>query len=84
MSKISNGLCDNLLVNSIYKKTSICRCYNEKKRKIICPAMNTEMYDHPITEIQIKQLIAFKYEVIYPICKELACGTFGIANFTVK
>ena len=45
MGKIANGLCDNLL-------TCIARCWDLKRNPfIVAPAMNTMMYEHPITEI---------------------------------
>jgi phosphopantothenoylcysteine decarboxylase len=51
MAKLANGLCDNLL-------TSVFRCWDFKNKKpvLVAPAMNTLMYEHPITEIQEKFL----------------------------
>ena len=46
MGKLANGLCDNLL-------TSVSRCWDVKSKSkpfIVAPAMNTMMYEHPITE----------------------------------
>ena len=46
LGKLANGLCDNLL-------TSIARCWDVKSKSkpfIVAPAMNTMMYEHPITE----------------------------------
>ena len=45
MGKIANGLCDNLL-------TSLVRAWDFKKPKpvIVAPAMNTMMYEHPLTQ----------------------------------
>ena len=48
MAKIANGLCDNLL-------TCVLRAWDFKNgvkgSVIVAPAMNTYMYEHPITEI---------------------------------
>ena len=45
MGKIANGLCDNLL-------TCIARCWDIKNDPfIVAPAMNTMMYEHPITDL---------------------------------
>ena len=45
MGKIANGLCDNLL-------TCIARCWDIKHDPfIVAPAMNTMMYEHPITDL---------------------------------
>lgn len=49
MAKIVNGLCDNLLTN-------VARAWDYKKLMILAPAMNTMMYDNPITGKQIKKL----------------------------
>ena len=46
MAKICNGIADNLL-------TTVVRCWDVKTPKpfIVAPAMNTLMYEHPITAI---------------------------------
>ena len=46
LAKISNGMCDNLL-------TCVCRAWRFKKPFLVAPAMNTAMYEHPITERQL-------------------------------
>ena len=43
----------------------------------LAAAMNTSMWEHPITLIQLKQLESFGYNVIMPIGKKLACGDIG-------
>lgn len=49
MAKISNGLCDNLLTN-------VARAWDYNKPMILAPAMNTMMYENPITKKQITKL----------------------------
>jgi phosphopantothenoylcysteine decarboxylase len=45
MGKLANGLCDNLL-------TCVARCWELKRFPfIVAPAMNTMMFEHPLTEI---------------------------------
>ena len=39
--------------------------------------MNTEMYNHPLTEKQLNQLREWKVRVIEPVEKVLACGDVG-------
>ena len=39
--------------------------------------MNTEMYNHPLTERQLDQLREWKVRVIEPVEKVLACGDVG-------
>jgi phosphopantothenoylcysteine decarboxylase len=71
LAKISNGLCDNLL-------TCIARAWNFEKPMIVFPSMNTQMWNHPVTNKQIKLLKDFGITVINPIEKMLACGEFGV------
>lgn len=76
MGKINNGLCDNLL-------TSIVRAWDieniNSKPIFICPAMNTCMYKHPITKLQLKILVEqFGFILIDSIEKVLMCGDAGI------
>ena len=39
--------------------------------------MNTEMYNHPLTEEQLNKLRAWGVHVIEPVEKMLACGDKG-------
>lgn len=71
MGKIANGICDNLL-------TSIVRAWDISKPVYIAPAMNTKMWEHPITTTHIDLLENFNYEVIVPQRKTLACGEDGV------
>ena len=49
-----------------------CNC-----KKIVSPAMNTQMYDNPITQDNIKKLKDYGFEVIDPTVGMLACGDVG-------
>lgn len=75
LAKLANGLCDNLL-------TCVARAWPvaSKTRKpfLVAPAMNTLMWDHPITETHLKSLTSFNIKIIPPISKRLACGDVGI------
>jgi phosphopantothenoylcysteine decarboxylase len=53
LAKISNGICDNLL-------TCVYRAWGEDKPIVIAPAMNTEMWNNPITGANISQLKKMK------------------------
>ena len=44
--------------------------------------MNTLMYDHPLTQKQIRVIEEIGMEVNGPISKTLACGDIGIYVFT--
>lgn len=72
LGKIANGLCDNLL-------TSVVRCWDiGKKPLVVAPAMNTMMYEHPITDIQITFLREkLLIKVLPTCCKKLMCGDEG-------
>lgn len=68
ISKISNGICDNLL-------TSIACAF--KKQIIVTPAMNTNMWNNPFVQDNIKRLISAGYIVLEPNSGYLACGCEG-------
>jgi len=72
LAKIANGICDNLL-------TCVARAWGGKKPLIIAPAMNTNMWEDPITLEHI-ELIRKRYNltVINPVEKNLACGDKGM------
>lgn len=72
LAKIVNGQCDNLL-------TSIARAWEPYKPFVLAPAMNTTMWNHPITAQHILQFLGFSSNnsVVYPQEKMLACGTMG-------
>ncbi|KAI8899465.1 flavoprotein [Globomyces pollinis-pini] len=72
IAKMANGLCDNLL-------TCILRAWNPKKPVFLAPAMNTAMWEHPITSTQLTQIKSWNFvTIINPITKLLACGDLGI------
>ncbi|KAM4676101.1 phosphopantothenoylcysteine decarboxylase isoform 1-T1 [Discoglossus pictus] len=71
LGKVSGGICDNLL-------TCVVRAWDLKKPLLFCPAMNTAMWNHPITAQQIAQLCSFGYTEIPCIAKKLMCGDEGL------
>lgn len=71
MAKISNGICDNLL-------TCVVRAWEISKPLIFCPAMNTKMYQHPLTFQQINTLKSWGYYEIPVVEKTLICGDTGL------
>ncbi|XP_026581632.1 phosphopantothenoylcysteine decarboxylase-like [Pseudonaja textilis] len=70
LAKIANGICDNLL-------TCVIRAWDVSKPLLFCPAMNTLMWEHPITARQVGQLKEFGYVEIPCIVKKLVCGDEG-------
>uniref|UniRef100_K7FZ56 Phosphopantothenoylcysteine decarboxylase n=1 Tax=Pelodiscus sinensis TaxID=13735 RepID=K7FZ56_PELSI len=70
LAKIANGICDNLL-------TCVIRAWDLTKPLLFCPAMNTAMWEHPITAQQVEQLRGFGYVEIPCVVKKLVCGDEG-------
>ena len=68
IGKIANGIADDMLTTTIMA----CRC-----RKIIVPAMNTNMFLNPIVQDNLDKLRRFGYEVVDPASGYLACGDTG-------
>lgn len=71
LAKAANGLCDNLV-------TCVLRAWNISKPLYLAPAMNTHMWNHPITEEHINRVVNFGYTLIPPISKKLACADVGV------
>ncbi len=68
IGKIANGLADDMLTTTVMA----CTC-----KKIISPAMNTQMFFNPIVQDNLQKLQRFGYEVIQPASGYLACGDVG-------
>lgn len=68
IGKIANGIADDMLTTTMMA----CKC-----KKIIVPAMNTNMFENPIVQDNLDKLRRFGYEVVDPACGYLACGDTG-------
>lgn len=68
MAKLSHGIADDMLTTTFLAS----RC-----PKIVAPAMNTAMYENPITQDNMKTLEKYGIEVIQPATGYLACGDTG-------
>jgi len=68
IGKVANGIADDMLSTQIMAT---------KAPVYFCPAMNTNMYENPITQRNIETLKAFGYHVLDAASGELACGTTG-------
>ncbi|MEY8367613.1 bifunctional phosphopantothenoylcysteine decarboxylase/phosphopantothenate--cysteine ligase CoaBC [Anaerovoracaceae bacterium 42-11] len=68
MAKLAHGLADDMLTTTFLA----CTC-----PKIAAPAMNTAMYENPITQDNMKLLEKYGIEVITPATGYLACGDTG-------
>lgn len=49
-----------------------------KKPLLFCPAMNTRMWEHPVTASQVSVLKSWGYVEIPCISKTLVCGDTGL------
>ena len=67
-AKLAHGLADDMLTTTILA----CKC-----PKLIAPAMNTNMYENPVTQDNLDILRRYGWEVIEPASGRLACGTTG-------
>jgi phosphopantothenoylcysteine decarboxylase len=47
---------------------------------VLAPAMNTQMWDHPLTARHLKAVAvdAMRLTIVGPITKTLACGDIGV------
>ena len=68
IAKMAHGIADDMLTTTFMA----CTC-----PKIISPAMNTRMYENPITQDNLKILEHYGMEVIRPASGYLACGDTG-------
>jgi phosphopantothenoylcysteine decarboxylase/phosphopantothenate--cysteine ligase len=67
-AKLAHGLADDMLTTSVLA----CRC-----PKLIAPAMNTNMYENPVTQDNLTTLRHYGWDVITPASGRLACGAVG-------
>ena len=68
IGKVANGIADDMLTTTVMA----CPC-----KKIVAPAMNTNMFHNPIVQDNLDKLRRFGYEVIAPDHGYLACGDVG-------
>ena len=67
-AKLAHGLADDMLT------TTVLAC---KRPKLIAPAMNTNMYENPVTQDNLEILRRYGWDVIEPASGRLACGAVG-------
>lgn len=68
MAKLAHGLADDMLTTTLLA----CRC-----PKLIAPAMNTRMYENPVTQDNMDILRKYGFRIIEPAVGHLACGDTG-------
>lgn len=68
IGKLAHGIADDMLTTTVMA----CKC-----KKYISPAMNTNMYENPIVQDNLKTLEHYGFGVIDPAVGYLACGDTG-------
>lgn len=71
IAKMANGIADDMLTTTILASTC---------KKIVAPAMNTNMYQNKITQDNINKLKHYDFEIITPATGLLACKDIGIGK----
>ncbi|MBQ3090382.1 MAG: bifunctional phosphopantothenoylcysteine decarboxylase/phosphopantothenate--cysteine ligase CoaBC [Oscillospiraceae bacterium] len=68
LAKLAHGLADDMLTTTVLA----CNC-----PKAAAPAMNTKMYENPVTQDNLDILRRYGWEIIEPASGRLACGAVG-------
>ncbi len=68
IAKLAHGIADDMLTTTVLA----CDC-----PKAIAPAMNTRMYENPVTQDNLSTLRRYGWEVAEPASGHLACGAEG-------
>ena len=71
IAKLANGFADNMI-------TSTALALPSTAKKVLAPAMNTKMYENPITQENLSKLEKYGWQIIQPRETVLACGDHGI------
>lgn len=68
IGKMAHGIADDMLTTTMMA----CKC-----KKILAPAMNTNMYENPVLQDNLERCRGYGMEVIPPAKGYLACGDTG-------
>ena len=68
IAKFANGVADDFLTSTYLAANAPV---------LVCPAMNTTMWQHPATQRNLERLRADGVHIIEPDAGEMACGTVG-------
>ena len=72
MAKLAHGIADDMLTTTLLAFQG---------PKLIAPAMNTRMYENPVTQDNMKVLEKYGWQIIEPASGMLACGDSGKGKF---
>ena len=68
VGKMARGIADDALSTFLLAVTAPV---------LVCPAMNTQMYQHPAVKRNLDRLASYGHHILSPDAGELACGTTG-------
>ena len=68
IAKLAHGIADDMLTTTVLA----CDC-----PKLISPAMNTRMYENPVTQDNLATLRKYGWQIVEPASGYLACGDTG-------
>jgi phosphopantothenoylcysteine decarboxylase / phosphopantothenate---cysteine ligase len=68
IARLANGLAEDLLSAVVLAS---------RAPVLLCPAMNSRMYEHPATQANLNRLSAYGYHLVNPDCGLMACGEEG-------
>jgi len=75
IAKMAIGISDDL---------ASCLVLATRKPVLVVPAMNDNMYTHPVTQKNIAQLKALGYHFVDPVEGDLACGRVGVGHIALE
>jgi phosphopantothenoylcysteine decarboxylase/phosphopantothenate--cysteine ligase len=74
LGKMAAGIADDAL-------TTVLLALPARVPVLLCPAMNTEMWNHPIVQRNVRWLEeSGRYRFADPVVKRLACGDVGVGG----
>jgi phosphopantothenoylcysteine decarboxylase/phosphopantothenate--cysteine ligase len=74
LAKLAHGVADNAL-------TTVSLAVPDGIPQLLCPAMNTVMWQHPAVQRNLEILSGFdRYTLLEPVAKRLACGDVGVGG----
>ena len=71
VGKIAHGICDDMLTTTYLASNA---------PKIICPAMNTAMYEDHVFQENLEKVASSGATILTPVSGRLACGDVGIGK----
>lgn len=71
LAKLAHGIADDMLTTTVLA----CDC-----PKAAAPAMNTRMYENPVTQDNLAALRRYGWEIVEPASGRLACGAVGVGK----